>query len=64
MIEDKKNGVKIAESPEEQKWENIKNRATESIEQSRIEIEINEAIVKLAEEKLKEMRKGRAKYIG
>jgi len=53
MIEDKKLGVKIAENPIEAKWESIKKRAIEGIEQSKIEIEINQAIVELAERKLK-----------
>ena len=64
MIEDKKLGVKIAENPEEAKWDNIKTKAEEGIEGNKIEIEINQAIAKLAEEKLKEMRRGRAKYVG
>jgi len=64
MIEDKKLGVKMAGNPEEAKWESILARAKESIDQSKTEIEINAAIIRLAEEKLKEIRKGRGKYIG
>jgi GGDEF domain-containing protein len=62
MIEDK--DVKIAESTDEAKWEGIKLRASKGIEENKTEIEINQAIVNLAEEKLKEMKKGRGKYIG
>jgi len=64
MIEDKKLGLKIAENPAEAKWETIRSRASEAIEQHKTEIEINSAIVRLADEKLKELRKGRGKYIG
>ena len=43
-IKDKKTNelvAKIAETPDEQKWENIKQRGVEAIAQSKIEIEIN-----------------------
>ena len=50
-------GIKI-EVPIVAKWINIKERAKVEIEQSRTEIEINEAIVQLADRKIaKEKRK-------
>jgi len=63
MIEDKKMGIKIAETPEEEKWENIKERAIESIAQGKIEMEINKSIINLAEKKLKKYKnKTNTKY--
>lgn len=45
-------GVKIV--PKEQaRWEQLKTGALEQIEQSKVNIECGEVIVKLAEEKLK-----------
>lgn len=64
MLEDKKTGLKVAEDKEEAKWESVRRRAEEEKERNRTEIEINDAIKKLAEEKLKEMKKGRGRYIG
>lgn len=64
MIEDKELGLKVAVNDEEAKWINIEKKAKEGIENNQTEIEINKAIMKLAEEKLKEMKKGRGKYIG
>jgi hypothetical protein len=61
-IEDK--DVKIAESPDDARWEGIRERANTGIIENETEIEINKAIIKLAEEKLKEIRKDRGKYIG
>jgi len=44
--------VKIG-TKEESKWTKIKDRAEKNIEDAETEIEINEAIVMLAEERLK-----------
>ena len=64
MIEDKKNKIKIAESEEEATWERVRDSANKEQIRLATEIEINKAIEKLAEEKLREMRKGRVKYVG
>jgi len=56
MIEDNNLQLKIAENPIESKWESIKKRATEGIEASKIEIEINAAIVELAEKKINTLK--------
>lgn len=55
MIEDKELGLKIAENPKEAKWEGIKKQAEKSIEERKTEIEINKAIIELAEKKLKSL---------
>ena len=52
MIEDKEMGIKVAETKEEGAWARVKDQATKSIEDSKIAIEINEVILKLAETKL------------
>ena len=53
MIEDKKNEIKIAENEEEAAWDGILNAAKKQQESGKRELEINKAIEKLAEEKLK-----------
>lgn len=64
MIEDKNLGLKVAENPDEARWEGIKERAEKNIIDNETEMEISRAIIKLAEEKLKEIKKDRGKYIG
>jgi len=49
MIEDEALGLKVSENPTEKKWAEIKERAEKEISNSYIEIEINQAIIKLAE---------------
>jgi len=53
MIEDKEDGVKIAENPIEARWTGIKKQAEKAIEENETATEINRAIIKLAEKKLK-----------
>jgi hypothetical protein len=53
MIEDKKLGAKIAENPEEAFWIGIKDKCLKDIESNKHEIIINEAIIELADKKIK-----------
>ena len=53
MIEDKKMGIKVAETKGEGAWTRVKEQAERSIEENKIAVEINEAILKLAKERLK-----------
>ena len=53
MIENEELGLKVAENPEEKLWAEIKDKATDAIVRSKVEIEIQEAIIKLAETKIK-----------
>lgn len=57
MITDEKLGIKVAENKEEGAWTRVKDQAERSIEDSKIGIEINEAILKLAKTKLKDTKK-------
>jgi len=63
MIEDKKLGLKIAESEDEAAWDSILAAAKKAQENGKRELDINKAIEKLAEEKLKELRREKAKYV-
>lgn len=53
MIEDKELGVKVAESPIEAIWENVKRKAQEALNHGEVEKEINLILIKTANEKLK-----------
>lgn len=53
MITEKKFGAKIAENPEEAFWIELKDKSTKVIETLKHEIIINEAIIKLADSKIK-----------
>lgn len=53
MIEDKKLGLKVAEDPVEEAWQHVKDNATKQISDMKIAFEIQEAVIKLAETKLK-----------
>lgn len=57
MIEDKKLGVKIAISPLEALWTRIRDASTMSIQNAKDSLIIEEAILQLAETKLKEIVK-------
>lgn len=50
MIEDK--DVKIAETPIEALWTQVKEKAEKDIRTAKIEIEINKAVIELAEKSL------------
>jgi len=56
MIEDKELGLKVAENPEIAFWTELKSKSLKSIETLKHEIIINEAIIKLAEEKISEVK--------
>lgn len=53
MIKDSKLGLKVAVDPEEAFWEKLKEETLARIESNKHEILINEAVLKLAEGKLK-----------
>ena len=53
MIEDKSIGLKIAEDSEEEFWTNFKKKAISSKELAEKEIVINEHLILLCDEKLK-----------
>lgn len=46
-------GIKIAEDPEEAFWTKLKEESQKRIDSMKHEIIINEAVIKLAEDKLK-----------
>ena len=52
MIEDKENGIKIAENPIEALWTNTKNAATERIKQLENTLIIERAFLELCISKL------------
>ncbi|MFW6172474.1 MAG: hypothetical protein ACOC5T_01900 [Elusimicrobiota bacterium] len=54
MIEDKEKKIKIAENKKEADWENVRQKAEDRLKNLNIEKEINKAIIKLAEKKIKE----------
>ena len=54
MIEDEKLGLKIAEDEQEELWTNIKERTKKAILQGKAEIEIQEKLLELCKEKIKE----------
>ncbi len=64
MIEDKKLGVKIAESDEEAAWITIKENCEKDNKGMLRAIEMYKAQIILAENKIKEMNKHKGKYIG
>lgn len=53
MIEDKDLGLKIAQDPIEAIWIQIEEKAIKDIRNAKIEIELSEHILKLAEAKKK-----------
>ena len=53
MIEDPKDGIKIAENPIEALWTNVKKESEMRIKQSENNLIIQKAMLELAEEKLK-----------
>lgn len=53
MIEDKKLGIKIAESKEERFWTIVKKNAEEEIESCNNSIKLNEKIKWIADQELK-----------
>lgn len=55
MIEDKDLGLKIAVNPDEAFWIDLKERMLKQIESYKREIIVNEAVVELAEKKIKEI---------
>ena len=57
MIEDKKLGLKIAESKEEELWEKVREAREATIKGLKDSLIIEEAFLKLAEEKLKGLAK-------
>lgn len=57
MIEDKKIGLRIAESSEEALWENVRKEAELLIKQSEDNLIIQREIKKLAEKKLQKWKK-------
>ncbi len=56
-LEDKSMGLVVSENAEESLWLDAKKRADTAITQGKVNIEINEQILKLAEEKLKKYAK-------
>ena len=54
MIEDEELKIKLAESHEEAFWVDLKEKIQKNIESHKHEITINEAIIELAEKKIKE----------
>ena len=57
MIEDKKLGLKVAESKTEGFWAELKKRMENDIEASEHNIEISKHILKLADDKLAKLPK-------
>ena len=57
MIEDEKDGIKIAENPEEAFWTTMKQKTEEMILQCQHEIIIQENLLRLCEDKLKPFSK-------
>jgi len=57
MIEDKKDKIKIAESPIEALWENVKKESEALIKQSENNLIIQKAMNEMAKSKLKELQK-------
>ena len=57
MIEDLKDGIKIAENEEEKFWAEMKKRSEQMIKQSEREIIIQNAIKSLSADKLKPFSK-------
>jgi hypothetical protein len=53
MIEDKKDGIKVAGNPEEAFWANAEKRCKDAIETSKREIMINEHLLVLFKQKQK-----------
>lgn len=53
MIKDKELGLKFAENSEEAFWTKVKEEAEKRTEQMRHEIIINQAVIELAEKKIK-----------
>ena len=53
MIEDREIGLKIAESPEEKFWQDMKKKCEDMLKQCEHEIIIQNAIKALSDEKLK-----------
>jgi len=56
MIEDKENGIKIAENPIEAKWMEIKEKIEKDNLNNKISAEINDAILELAKKKIKQSK--------
>lgn len=57
MIEDKEMGLKIAKDPIEALWETVKREAEMLIKQSENNLIIQRAMLKMAEKKLKKIRR-------
>lgn len=57
MIEDKEQGIKIAENPVEALWENVRRESELLIKQSENNLMIQKAMKELAEGKLKAFKK-------
>jgi hypothetical protein len=55
MLEDKSIGLKIALNPEEAFWIEMKEKCLKEINNNKREIIINEAVIELAEKKIKEI---------
>lgn len=56
MIENKELGLKIAVDKDEAFWEEVRKKCETSIDNGKNEIVINEHILKLAQEKLKQWK--------
>ena len=63
MIEDKKLGLKIAESTEEAFWSEMKDRVTKDIDGMEHNIVISRHILALAEDKLRDPNLKKAKKV-
>ena len=53
MIVDKKTGMKVAENKEESHWHKLKERLEQQIELAKFDIEVNQELIKVCEDKLK-----------
>lgn len=57
MIENKELGLKVAENPQEEIWNTIKDNTQTRINNSEIQIEVDKIILQYASDKLKEFVK-------
>lgn len=57
MIEDKKIGLKIAENPLEEIWETVRKSTEARIKDMKKTLIVEEAVLEMAENKLKEVSK-------
>lgn len=57
MLEDKKLGLKVTESKDEAIWSKLMEQADKQIANSRVEIEVQQAVKELAQSKLELVKK-------